>query len=199
MKTADDRMDVVLARELSGIAQDVDDPRVAAAGQDNEAMASDGGHERLVVEDQRVGLPGSVPVRLVDGEPALELGRAVDLTGDQQRPVEQERRLLLLDDVKAGPWRAPLLVVGSSTGSLPGNASRRRDQNSGWISTGILGLPSAFVSPSMPVTWSQWPWLRTMMSISPGASSQTPHVLDQAVGREAGVEAGASCGRPSRR
>ena len=71
-------------------------------------MASDGRHERLIVEDQRVRLPGSTPVRLVDGEPALELGRAVDLAGDEQRSVEQERRLLLLDDVEAGPLEGAL-------------------------------------------------------------------------------------------
>src|SRR3954470_7661739 len=103
VEAAHDRMEVVLARELPNVTQDVDDPRVAAARQNDEALAADGGHERLVVENQGVGLPGSVPVRLVTWKPALEIGSAVDLTGDEQRPVEQERRLLLFDDVEAGP------------------------------------------------------------------------------------------------
>src|SRR5215210_8257199 len=79
VKAADDRMDVVLPRELSDVAEDVDNARVAAAGQDDKPMASDECHERLVVEDQRIGLPGSVPVRLMDREPSLEIGGAVHL------------------------------------------------------------------------------------------------------------------------
>ncbi len=62
----------------------------------------DVGDQRLVVEDQRVGLPVAVAVGLEQRVSALELGRAVDLAGDEQRAVEQERRLPLLDDVEAG-------------------------------------------------------------------------------------------------
>ena len=106
------------------------------------------------------------------GKPALELGRAVDLAGDQQRAVEQERRLPLLDDVEArrprarcGSWSAARSARG------PGIATRRRLQNSGWIRTGSCVRPSAAASPCIPVVWSQWPWLSTMTSMSPGESS----------------------------
>src|SRR3954453_19564187 len=108
VKTADDRMDGVLARELPDVTQDVDDPRVAAARENDETMAADAGDERLVVENQGVGLPASVPVRLGAGEAALEIGGAVNLTGDEQRPVEQERRLLLFDDFEAGTAQGAL-------------------------------------------------------------------------------------------
>ena len=57
---------------------------------------------------------------------------------------------------KPMPASAPRLVAGSSHGSRPGSAIRRRDQNSGWISTGRFALPpSARLSPSRPVVWSK--------------------------------------------
>ena len=48
-------------------------------------------------------------------------------------------------------------------------ASRRRAQNSGWISTGILARPSWPIRPDSPVVWSKWPWLQTIASMPAGS------------------------------
>ncbi len=66
-------------------------------------------HQGMVVENQRSGLPPLLLVGLVDGEALLELGRAVDLAGDQQRAIEQERAPSLLDDLEQQPGSPELL------------------------------------------------------------------------------------------
>jgi hypothetical protein len=63
---------------------------VTAAGEDDEAATGEAHHERLVVEDQGVGLPLAVNVCLVSQEARLERRRAIDLARHQDRPVEQE-------------------------------------------------------------------------------------------------------------
>jgi hypothetical protein len=45
-------------------------------------------HERLVVEYQRVRLPAPGALGLVEGQALFELGRAVDLTGDEHAAVQ---------------------------------------------------------------------------------------------------------------
>jgi hypothetical protein len=47
-------------------------------------------HERLVVADQRVGLPLPINQRLLRGQTFLEVGNALDLAGDEHRAVEEE-------------------------------------------------------------------------------------------------------------
>jgi hypothetical protein len=79
-------------------------PGVATAAEHEEAAVAHTRHERLVVEDQRIGLPASA-VHLMSLEAGLELGRTVDLAGDQHGAVEQERRLLLFDDLEAGAFQ----------------------------------------------------------------------------------------------
>ena len=128
-------------------------PGVAAAGQDDQAVAAHHRHERLVVEDQRVGLPLAIPVGLVPGKAALELRGPVDLAGHQQRAVEQEGGLALLDDLEA---RALAARSCSSWEARPGHGRGTRGgggvQNSGWIRTGMFARPSRPTNPSMPVT-----------------------------------------------
>ena len=65
---------------------------MAAAREDDQSPARDVGDQGLVVEDQRIRLPGSAPPGLVDREAPLEAGGAVDLAGDEHRVVEEERR-----------------------------------------------------------------------------------------------------------
>ena len=72
-----------------------------AAGEHDEALAADVDHQRLLVEDRRVGLPPPVAPGLVVGHPALEVGGAVDLPGDEHRAVEQQRGLPALDHLEA--------------------------------------------------------------------------------------------------
>ena len=62
-------------------ARDVDDAGVTAAGEHQQAAPSDVHDERLVVQDQRIGLPCPVPQGLVDSEPPFEVGAAGHLAG----------------------------------------------------------------------------------------------------------------------
>src|SRR5688500_4030303 len=81
---------------------------MAAARDDDKAVAAHAGDERLVVEDQRIRLPALDPVGLVTREAALELGGAVDFAGDVQRALQQKRRLAVLDDVEPGALQRAL-------------------------------------------------------------------------------------------
>jgi hypothetical protein len=62
---------------------------------------SDPEHKCLIVEDERVGLPGRPAQRLVTHEPSLEWRRAVDLAGHEDGAVEKKRRLPLFHDREA--------------------------------------------------------------------------------------------------
>ena len=58
--------------------------------------------ERLIIEYQRVGSPCRVgPALMRWGHAAFEVGSPVDLAGDQDRAVEQERWLTALDHIEA--------------------------------------------------------------------------------------------------
>ncbi len=86
--------------EAQGVAGDVDGAGVPAAGEHDEPTVADVHHERLVVEDQRIGFPLVAGEPLVEGHALLEVGGAVDLAGDQHRLVEQQRSLAPLDHLE---------------------------------------------------------------------------------------------------
>ena len=65
MEAADDGRNARLAREPLRVSHDIDDPGMTAAGKDHEAAIGKAHHDRLVVEDQRVGLPATVNVRFM--------------------------------------------------------------------------------------------------------------------------------------
>ena len=90
VETADDGVQLVHAGQALSVTADVDDARVPAAGEHDQPAPGDVGDQRLVVQDQRVRLPASAAPGLVDRESLLEAGGAVDLPGDQHRPVVQE-------------------------------------------------------------------------------------------------------------
>jgi len=94
----------VLAGDLGHVAQRVDDAGVAAACEHHQALAAYLGDERLVVENELVRLPAAVAVGLMArSETLLEARRSIDLAGDKQCVVEQERRPVLLEDVEPRP------------------------------------------------------------------------------------------------
>src|SRR5580704_536411 len=103
MKSAQEGVERLAATEALGVPGDVDHARVTAAGDHHQAAAADVDDERLVIEDQRVGLPAVGGPSLLRRETGLPPGGARDLAGDQHGPAEQETRLLFLDDVEAGP------------------------------------------------------------------------------------------------
>jgi hypothetical protein len=70
--------------------RDVDGTGVAASGEHDQATPPHVHGERLVVEDQRIGLPAPIPVRFVEGQTLLEVGGAVDLAGDEDAAIQQD-------------------------------------------------------------------------------------------------------------
>ena len=157
--------------QLLRVADGVHDPGVAAAAEHDQPAVAHASDQRLVVEDQRIGLPAVVAERLVPLEAGLELGRPVDLAGDQHRAVEEERWLALLDDLETGAFqrraaRRRELDRIEAREADPCAGSRTRDGSAPAGSP----RPSARATPSIPVTWSQWPWLSTITSTSPSES-----------------------------
>ncbi len=103
VEPAQDGVHAVHAGEPLGVPDDVDDPGVAAAGEHDEPAVPDVDDDRLVVVHDLVRPPGAVAERLVRRRHAgLERRRAVDLAGDQQHPVQQERRLPAFHDREPG-------------------------------------------------------------------------------------------------
>ena len=86
---------------LAGVSGDVDHARVPAAGDDHQALARHVHDQRLLVQDHRVGLPAAVQPGLLRREAGLVAGDPRHLAGDQDRALEQEARLFLLDHVEA--------------------------------------------------------------------------------------------------
>ena len=66
VEAADDGVQLVDAGQALGVAADVDDARVPAAGEHDQPAPGDVGDQRLVVQDQRVGLPALAAPGLVD-------------------------------------------------------------------------------------------------------------------------------------
>jgi MFS family permease len=108
VQPADEAVQAVDPGEPQRVPRDVDRPRVPAAGEHDQAAVADVHDQRLVVDHQRVVGPGHAVPRLVrGGHPALEVGGAVDLAGDQHAAVHEQRRLTPLDE------REPLAVQGA--------------------------------------------------------------------------------------
>ena len=126
-----------------------------AAGEDHQAAPAHVRHEGLVVEDQRVGMPLRVSEGLVDGEALLELRAAVDLAGDQHRAVEEERGLLLLDDLEAGSLERASARGGQLDGLAAGQGDPAPAPELGVDQHGQVRARSSATMPSIPVVWSQ--------------------------------------------
>jgi hypothetical protein len=90
VEPAEQSVQAIDAREPHGVPRDVDGAGVAAAGEHDQSPAPHVYDECLVVDDQRVGLPATVALGLVERHALFELGRAVDLAGDEHAAVQQE-------------------------------------------------------------------------------------------------------------
>jgi hypothetical protein len=119
VEAADHRVEGVDAGEAAGVAGDVDDAGMAAPGEHHQTGPAEVHDQSLVVEDQRVGLPAVVVVGLVEGHAGLEVRGPRHLAGDQHRAVEQQRRLLVLDDLEPGSGQRPLAQRGQLDGVRP--------------------------------------------------------------------------------
>src|SRR6266851_9467277 len=102
VEPAEQRVQRLPAGQSPGVAADVDHAGVAAAGDHDQSLAADVDNERLIVQDERVGLPDLIDPGLLDREARLVAADAWHLAGDQDGSVEQEAWLLVLDNVEAG-------------------------------------------------------------------------------------------------
>src|SRR4051812_6528030 len=89
---------------------------------------------------------------------------------------------------KPAPSSAARLGDGRRTGSRPGSAIRRRLQASGWSTTGSPAGPSTRTSPCIPPDVVEVPVTEDDRLDVARRELQAPHVLDDPVGRDAGVE-----------
>src|SRR6185312_15186676 len=188
VEAADDRTDLVHAGQSLGVAADVDDARVPAAGQHDQSATGNVRDQRLVVEDERVGLPAVAAPSLVDREATFEVGGAVNLTGDQHRAVEQERRLPLLDDVEPG------VLQRAAAGGRKQN--RLATGNGQTALRPELGMDDhRHVAAAEPVHQTRQSGRVVEVAVTADnyldvvdVPAEAPQVLDAAVRREAGVE-----------
>ena len=90
MKAAYDGGDGVDAGQAAGVADDVDDSGVPAAGEHYKTMAGDVEDEGLVIQNQWVGHPALVGEHLVEAHPVFKVGGPVHLAGNEHRIVEHQ-------------------------------------------------------------------------------------------------------------
>nr|CAJ31223.1 hypothetical protein ws7f8_37 [uncultured sulfate-reducing bacterium] len=110
VEAAHHRVHLVDPGELAGVAHGIDQSGVSAAGDDDETPVAEVGHQRLIVVYQRVRLPFPIAEGLLDGQPLLEFGGALDLPGHDQVTVQQGRWLPFLGYPEAGS--ADILQAG---------------------------------------------------------------------------------------
>jgi hypothetical protein len=72
---------------------------VAAAGHHHQPLVAHVDDGALVIHDQRIGLPDAVAPGPVDRESLFELGRAGDLSGDEERFIDEHRGTDFFDDL----------------------------------------------------------------------------------------------------
>jgi len=101
MQAAEKPSDSCLTGQTLSVKQDVDHARVRTAGDDHQAAVAHVEDECLVVPDHRIGPPTISLACLVDRKATLELGDPLDLSGDQNRAVEQQAVRALLDHLNA--------------------------------------------------------------------------------------------------
>ena len=101
VETANEGVDLRDPGDALGIAEHVDRPGVATAGQYDQPFASDVDDHRLVVPDPRVGLPPIVGPSVLEGESLLEISHPFRLAAHEHRPVEEQRGAAFFDHLDA--------------------------------------------------------------------------------------------------
>src|ERR1019366_1297940 len=100
VETAHHCVDRLLMGQAPRIPANVHDACVATTGDYEQALVLDVDDQRLVVEDEGVGLPPPAQPRLLWREPRFVAGRAGHFSGDENRPVEQEAGMALFHYVE---------------------------------------------------------------------------------------------------
>ena len=179
---------VVLSCQSARVSDGVHDPGVTAAAEDHQPAVAQPEHERLIVEDQRIGLPFGATQCLVAPKAGLERCRTVDLTGDQRRAVQQEGRLPSLDDLEPHSLERRATRRGQLRGLEPGKADATPVPELGMDHHGQAGASQharqAFHPRDViPVTVAEHDHLDVG-----GGEAEPAHVLDHSVRRDAGIE-----------
>src|ERR1043166_8682329 len=93
-------MKLVHSGQPARVPQHIDHTGVAAARHHHQSFTCDLDDHALVVPDHVVGLPVMSSPSVLDREPGLEVGRALDLADDEYTAVDQQSRAALLDHLK---------------------------------------------------------------------------------------------------
>src|SRR5712692_2000744 len=107
------------ARQHAGLAQDIYDARVSAAGYHHQPFVAYIDDRRLVIVDPGIGLPLPINFRLLVLHARLEVGGALNLPRhkhgaiDQERwaALDQQRDALTLQVMQRGWWQVQHFVV----------------------------------------------------------------------------------------
>ena len=109
MQASQEGGDVADSGEALRVPRDVDGSGVAATGEDHQPATAHVDHQCLVVDD--IGIVVATPCRSqaswAAGMPSLVLGGSVDLAGDQDTVVNQERWLTPLYEREAFGFQSP--------------------------------------------------------------------------------------------
>ena len=170
---------------------DVDDAGVPAAGQHDQPLVPHVQHDRLVVVHQPGRAPTRRPAR--PGAPAgIPVSNGVVRSTSpvtSSIPSSRNDGCRSSTIVNPAPSIAARLGVGSS--NMP--AAGRRRPAGGSRSPGAAApagccRPSRLATPSSPITWSKWPWLKTTASNVSGAMPSRSRLPIRPSGVIAGVE-----------
>lgn len=90
VKPTKEPVDLRRAGECEGIARNIHDTRVAAAGDNHESAVADVDDHRLIIEHQGVRFPVVISPGFLDWKARLVAGGPVNFAGDKDRIVKQE-------------------------------------------------------------------------------------------------------------
>ena len=90
-------VDDIDASKVLSVTNSVDGASMTTAGQHYEPFVPDVYHQSLIIMDQRIGLPFTVNLRIMNRKPFLKLSCAVDLASHQHHAFEQIGTATLYD------------------------------------------------------------------------------------------------------
>ena len=165
MQATHHRMDRNVRKEAPDLGADIDDPRMGAGAEDDQAQIAHIGDDKALVHQKRIGAPGRLlivePAEMI-GPARLERGHAGDLAAVVKMPIQEQAFLGSLTTT------APCASISAGEGTL---------------ATGMI-LPSASSTPrslNMPgLTCTCAPAAVPGDGVEGG--DQRPHMIPMAMG-----------------
>ena len=87
------------AGEFLSVTNRIDGTSMTAAGQYDESFVPHIHHQRLIVMDERIGLPRAIDLGIVNRKSLFEVCAAMDLSCYQHHLFDQIRRTALFDEL----------------------------------------------------------------------------------------------------